>query len=101
MKRVAYSYVLLLAIACVAPVCLAQTQEAIEGIGDQFSWRTNRQEVLTEGGHTQQNIAKHGDRPRRFGKIICRHRALQRASLASLRDSRAHQDYFAENYVGI
>jgi p-hydroxybenzoate 3-monooxygenase len=28
-------------------------------------------------------------------------RALQRARLASLRDSRTHQDYFAENYVGI
>lgn len=28
-------------------------------------------------------------------------RALRRARLASLRDSRAHQDFFAENYVGI
>ena len=28
-------------------------------------------------------------------------RALRRARLSSLRDSRAHQDFFAENYVGI
>jgi p-hydroxybenzoate 3-monooxygenase len=28
-------------------------------------------------------------------------RSLQRARLASLRNSRAHQDFFAENYVGI
>lgn len=29
------------------------------------------------------------------------HRGLRRARLESLRDSRAHQDHFAENYVGI
>jgi p-hydroxybenzoate 3-monooxygenase len=29
------------------------------------------------------------------------HRALRRARLHSLRDSRAHQDFFAEHYVGI
>ncbi|QUQ66097.1 4-hydroxybenzoate 3-monooxygenase [Kutzneria sp. CA-103260] len=29
------------------------------------------------------------------------HRLLRRARLDSLRDSRAHQDFFAENYVGI
>ena len=29
------------------------------------------------------------------------HRALRRARLDSLRDSRAHQDFFAEHYVGI
>ena len=29
------------------------------------------------------------------------HRILRRARLDSLRDSRAHQDFFAENYVGI
>jgi p-hydroxybenzoate 3-monooxygenase len=28
-------------------------------------------------------------------------RVLRRARLDSLRDSRAHQDFFAENYVGI
>jgi p-hydroxybenzoate 3-monooxygenase len=28
-------------------------------------------------------------------------RALRRARLDSLRESRAHQDFFAENYVGI
>ncbi|MCE7006282.1 4-hydroxybenzoate 3-monooxygenase [Kibdelosporangium philippinense] len=28
-------------------------------------------------------------------------RSLQRARLESLRDNRAHQDYFAENYIGI
>jgi p-hydroxybenzoate 3-monooxygenase len=28
-------------------------------------------------------------------------RSLQRARLESLRDSRTHQDYFAEQYIGI
>jgi p-hydroxybenzoate 3-monooxygenase len=29
------------------------------------------------------------------------HRGLRRARLDSLRDSRAHQNFFAEQYVGI